>query len=144
MWYSLSSSVWIFSTTLSSAIPCLTQFVSSPQKAISYTRQKVRDTIKECSINLEEQLQFQTGDQFVCLGMRIMVYEYFIRLFICLLYNFLSIKQHIVLLRIRVKKDNFTPNREIMIYICVDLGISYVCSAENNAKLCPFPSYKDR
>ena len=32
----------------------------------------------------------------------------------------------------RGKKDNFTPNREIMIYICIGLGISYVsCEVSN-------------
>ena len=38
MCYILASSVWILSTTLSLAIPSLTQFVSSPQKEISYTQ----------------------------------------------------------------------------------------------------------
>ena len=35
----------------------------------------------------------------------------------------------------RGKKDNFTPNREIMIYICFDLGNSYVSTEFNNVSI---------
>ena len=54
MSHTLSSSALIVLTTLSLAITGLTQFVSSPQKAISYTRKEERDTNQECSIALEE------------------------------------------------------------------------------------------
>ena len=32
----------------------------------------------------------------------------------------------------RGEKDNFTPNREIMIYICIDLGNPYVANELSN------------
>ena len=64
--------------------------------------------------------------------------NYGLRIFLfCLLYIFLinQIAYRIASNMGRGKEDNFTPNREIIIYICTDLSISETCGVENHAKL---------